>query len=163
MAEKTRVTANLDKLEAIVKKLGDDYLARVGILGNNAGRMHDEESGMTNSEIGLIHEFGSESNNIPPRSFLRMPVETKQDDLVRVLDSGAVKAAVEKGDIKTAYKILGIAAEGIVKDAFRTSGYGSWPANSAATVKRKGSSKPLIDTAALMSSITSDVVSKRGL
>jgi len=153
----TKITADLSKLESILKDIGGTYYARVGILRGNASAIHDTESGMTNSEIGLVQEFGSETRNIPARSFLRMPIETKQDDLVQTLDTGLVKDAIEQGDIKTVYKILGIAAEGIVKDAFRSSGYGQWQGNAQSTIDKKGSSRPLIDTGILMASVTSDV------
>ena len=67
----TEITFNLDGLEELRKKLGDQYVARVGILGGHAART-DEESGLTNSEIGVIHEFGSDNAGIPPRSICLM-------------------------------------------------------------------------------------------
>lgn len=161
MAQQTRVRANLSKLDDMMKQFGTNFIARVGILGARAGATHDTESGMTNSQIGVIHEFGSETNNIPARSFLRMPLETRQEDLLEALDSATVKKLVEAGEIEKVYKLLGIHAEGIVKDAFRSSGYGNWPPNTPETVKKKGSSRPLIDTTKLMGAITSDVVKNR--
>lgn len=178
MAEQTKIRADLSGLESLLKGLGGDYYARIGILGSDAGEIHDTESGLTNSEIGLINEFGSESNNIPARSFLRMPLETQQDKLMDVLDTGSVKESIESGDIKQVYKTLGIAAEQIVKDAFLTGGFGNWKANAPITihggwmtsksgksfhVKGKGTDKPLIDTGALMRSISSDVVKRSDL
>lgn len=173
----TKIRADLSGLESLLKGLGGDYYARIGILGSNAGEIHDTDSGMTNSEIGLIQEFGSETNNIPARSFLRMPLETQQDTLIQTLDTGAVKDAIEQGDTKQVYKILGFAAEQIVKDAFNTGGFGNWKPNADITInggwmtnkvsgkpvyiKGKGTNKPLIDTGTLQRSITSDVV-KRG-
>lgn len=160
MAEQTKIKADLSQLESLLKQIGGEYVTRVGILGSDAGEIHDEDSGMTNSEIGLIQEFGSESRNIPARSFLRMPLETQQDTLIQTLDTGAVKDAIEQGDTKQVYKILGFAAEQIVKDAFNTGGFGNWKGNAPQTVARKGSDKPLIDTGTLQRSITSDVVKK---
>lgn len=170
-----KVTADLKKLESILKKLGGDYVARVGILDNNATSIHDG-SEITNGELGLIHEFGSEVNNIPARSFLRMPLEEKQDSLMKAIDSPQVKKSIESGDIETAYKALGIAGEQIVKEAFMTSGFGKWAANAPITingglmynkvsgapvyVKGKGFNKPLIETGDLSRSISSDVVKK---
>lgn len=160
MAEQTKIRADLSKLESILEQIGGEFVARVGVLGADAGEIHDTDSGLTNSELGLIQEFGSESRNIPARSFLRMPLETKQDDLIQTLDTGAVKDAIEQGNTKQVYKILGFAAEQIVKDAFNTGGFGNWKANSPSTIAQKGSDKPLIDTGTLQRSITSDVVKK---
>lgn len=178
MATQTKIRADLSKLESLLKEIGGEFVARVGVIGSAAGEVHDTESGLTNAEIGLINEFGSSTNNIPPRSFLRMPLETQQDKLMDVLDTGSVKESIESGDIKQVYKTLGIAAEQIVKDAFLTGGFGNWKANAPITihggwmsnkngksfyVKGKGTDKPLIDTGALMRSISSDVVKRSDL
>jgi phage gpG-like protein len=159
----TKITADLSKLEDILKGLGGEYYARVGLLGADGSAPHDHKSDLTNAELGLIHEFGSFEADIRARSFLRMPLETKQDELVQAMGSGLVKEAINKGDTKKVYKILGMAAEGIVKDAFRTSGYGQWPPNTPETIAKKGSSKPLIDEGTLMASVTSDVVKRSEL
>lgn len=155
----TEITFNLDGLEELRKKLGDQYVARVGILGGHAART-DEESGLTNSEIGVIHEFGSDNAGIPPRSFLRMPVEHFKREIMKSLATAKVKEAIDRGDVITVFRVLGVAAEGFVKLAFNSGGFGKWPALKPETIARKGSSKPLIDTGQLRRSITSDVVKK---
>lgn len=156
----TRITADLSKLEELVKELGGQYVARVGILGAKAAEPHEGAQGMTNSELGVIHEFGSISRNIPARSFLRMPVETKQKDIVQAMGSYKVKNLLENGQIKYVYRFLGLYAESFIKQAFSSGGFGRWAPNKPSTVAQKGSDKPLIDTAQLRRSITSDVVKK---
>jgi len=178
-----RVRMNLSNLEAIEKSLLTRLITRVGILGNKANRTaqakgethaaykrrvrKEETHGggtHTNAEIGLIHEKGSLSYHIPRRSFLEMPLVTKSDQLLNVrnslledfLHSGEHSVA----DLKMTYKKLGIEAENVVQRAFASGGYGAWPPDSASTIRRKGSSRPLIDTAQLRKSITSDVVSR---
>lgn len=163
MAEQTKIRADLSQLENLLKQIGGEFVARVGVIGSAAGEVHDSESGLTNAELGLIHEFGSESRNIPARSFLRMPLETKQDQLIDKLDTGEVKDAIESGDIKQVYKVLGREGEQIVRDAFMSGGYGNWKANAPATVARKGTDKPLLDTGALQRSVSSDVVKRSDL
>lgn len=160
MSRSTEISFNLDGLEDIRKKLGDQYIARVGILGSDVARTDDDDSGLTNSELGVIHEFGSETAGIPPRSFLRMPVEDHAREIMKSLDSEKVRSAVERGDAVTVFKILGMAAEGWCKLAFGSAGFGKWPALKAETIARKGSSAPLIDTGQLRRSITSDVAKK---
>lgn len=177
MAEQTKIRADLSKLESLLKEIGGEYVARVGIL-DESGTPVEGGNGLTMGALGLIHEFGSETNNIPPRSFLRMPLETKQDQLIEKLDTGEVKKAIESGDIKQIYKVLGREGEQIVKDAFLTKGFGNWKDNAPITihggwmtnkngksfyVKGKGTDKPLIDTGALMRSIASDVVKRSEL
>ena len=113
----TRIEYNLDELEELLRGIGGDWVARVGILENKANSPHykaktievnnkkkriqtKEESGLTNSEIGVIHELGSETNNIPPRSFLRLPVETKEKDIIIYLKKMKYKTCLKKMDSK---------------------------------------------------------------
>lgn len=157
--QQTVIRADLSELERILRELGGTFVARVGILGSNAGQKHPDGD-LTNAEIGVIQEFGSVSRNIPPRSFLRMPIERKTEYLVQRMGVSRVRDAMNQGDIFTVYKILGIAAEGVVKDAFSSRGYGTWKANASSTVAAKGSDAPLIDTGQLRRSISSDVRKK---
>jgi hypothetical protein len=48
---------------------------------------------------------------------------------------------------------LGAAGRAIIIQAFSTSGWGTWKANSPVTIILKGSDKPLIDTGSLRRSI----------
>jgi phage gpG-like protein len=155
----TRIVADLSDLENLVKELGSTYVARVGILGAKATQQH-EETTLTNGEVGTIHEFGSISNNIPARSFLRMPLEAKQKDIVQAMAGQQTQSYLEKGQIKNVYRNLGFFAEAFVKQAFASGGFGQWKPNKPATIARKGSDKPLIDSSQLRRSITSDVVKR---
>jgi len=165
----------LTGFEQLKAGLKTGMVAKVGILGADAAEVHKNTeaatlstgrkvrkfiagSTITNAEIGVIAEFGSISKNIPARSFLRYPLETHATELVEaVAKSKTAQAALEKGDIKTVYKILGFEAEKIVNKAFTTSGFGQWAANAPATIAKKGSSMPNIDTSQLRRSISSEV------
>lgn len=161
MATQTKITADLGVFNAFLSSLKSDKVVRVGILGGDAYAPHEgSEEGLTNAAIGVIQEFGSEKNNIPPRSFLRMPIERKSKEIMRQASKGSTKAKIAAGDIDGALENIGVIAEGIVQDAFSSSGFGQWPENAPSTVAAKGSSKPLIDTGQLRRSITSDVVKR---
>ena len=155
MARQSKITVNLDGLENLVGRL-KGYQARVGVLGGSGART--ESDGMTNAEIGVIHEFGNDK--VPPRSWLRMPIEEKRRELVKFVGSGTVRGLLDRGDIVGVFKAIGVKAEAIVLSAFETKGFGKWPDNSPATIARKGSDKPLIDTSQLRRAVTSDVVKK---
>lgn len=167
-----QVTVDLSKLRAIEKELNTKFMAQVGVLGSKAeGRLSTvtnkkgkhktgkSPSSQTNAEIGLIHEKGSKSRNIPRRSFLEVPLETKLPEQMNKIGKG-ILAGITSLNIITAFRKLGLIGEGIVLNAFNTSGYGQWAPNSPATIARKGSSMPLIDTAQLRKSISSRVVTK---
>lgn len=156
--KQTKVTANLDGLEKFRREIGDKYITRVGILGNHATRPDD--SSINNAELGLIQMYGSITNNIPPRDFLVMPIEMKRRELVKILAGAAARRAFAEGNFKRIYEIMGATAVGFIDEAFATGGFGMWAPNKPATVRRKGSSAPLIDHAELRKSQTFDVVNK---
>lgn len=154
-------TKGLDNLLKITK---GKAFAKVGILSGTTQRdeqSSSEDKSMTNVEIGVIHEFGSASQNTPPRSFLRMPLEEKSDIITEAgSDKGdLVTELAGGGGINAAVERMGLAAEAIIQDAFSSNGFGKWAANSQATIARKGSSAPLIDTGQLRRAVTSEVVS----
>ena len=159
----TRINFDLSKLETLRKALGTAMGAKVGILGS--GKAADEHpGGLTNVELGMIHEgmmheYGSATNNIPPRSFLRMPIEMKKAEIIKWLTTNEqVRKLIAAGEIEKVYQLLGVKGEEIVQEAFESGGFGQWPDIKEATKKAKGSSAILIQTGQLRRSITSEVV-----
>ena len=147
---------DLGKLNQIVGNIENKYVAKVGILGNNNQR--DGNESLTNSQIGATHEYGSFSQNIPRRSFLKDPlfkIKKKQlmEDTIKIIN----KHIADDNGGKIIFKKLGLAGEAIVKTAFATGGFGTWKPLSPLAVARKGSDRILIDTAQLRKSITSKV------
>jgi phage gpG-like protein len=111
--------------------------------------------GMSIIRIGAIHEFGY--GPIPRRSFLRVPFATKKAEIADALVKEFKAVSEGKRTATQALGRVGIVAENISRGAFTTRGYGEWPDIKAATKKRKGSSKVMIDTGILRGSITSVV------
>lgn len=178
----TKITFDIDKLIRVKEEFAKKYVARVGVLGQKTNRIpmitgesHEQYKARvrklsknssalknqekTNAEIGLIHELGSLSDHIPRRSFLEMPLTLKMPSYSKAFGDQIMKA-IDTGNIKPAYVNLGIKGEQVVQLAFASSGYGQWDPNAESTVNKKGSSSPLIDTAQLRRSITSDVTNK---
>jgi hypothetical protein len=156
-----RVKIDMDQLEEIHNTLLARYVTRVGILGSKTNRRG--KAFATNAGIGLVHEKGSVSRHIPRRSFLEMPLILKSDELMKSrneLWAFFIQGEHTHSRLKTAYKKLGQFAENIVQKAFASGGFGHWAADSIRTIRRKHSSAPLIDTAQLRKSITSDVVNR---
>jgi hypothetical protein len=108
-------------------------------------------SGMTVVQVGAQHEYGA---GVPRRSFLRVPfqVQKKQMDETTIAQ---FRSVFEQGqNAKRAMGLIGTQAVNIVKGAFTSRGYGSWPDISPSTKDAKGSSQVLIDTGTLRNSIT---------
>lgn len=147
------VRSDFKGLNNFVSGISRRAQVKVGIFGNKTTR---KEGQLTNSEIGAIHEFGSFSRGIPPRSFLRLPVSMKSEQIVEDASKGAI-AKLADGDNVGILRTFGFACVKAIQEAFSTAGFGSWAPNAPSTIRRKGSSAPLIDTAQLRRSITSKV------
>lgn len=177
-----KVTLDLTQLETLRTQLaeGKDLRVHVGILGDKNLRQEiksrepqqhwsvgavakpkaSSEEQLTNADIGLRHEFGSLAEKLPMRSFLRMPLFVHLSERMREIGEGFWLALISKKGLWQGLRTLGIQAEATVQTAFKTGGWGQWPALSQYTVQLKGSSSILIDTAQLRQSITSAVVKK---
>lgn len=167
----TEIKADLKKLNKFAKAFDKTYYVKIGILksgiktsskGKNkkiGGGKNKREDGMSNILLGAIHEFGSYSKNIPMRSFLRVPLKNHRQDILKKIAKPALEIFVN-GNPKDAYKLLALESEAVVQKAFENSGDGAWPGLKPATIKAKGSSRPLIDTGQLRRSITSEVITK---
>lgn len=158
MTVRNQISLNLITNTEIKKKLGADKFVKIGIMGDKNARTDGGDMG--NAEIGLIHEMGSVSRNIPPRSFLRMPLTENSKGILDVFNTSSMKAAFKLGATQKMWEFVGQRARAIVLDAFATGGGGAWPKLNAETIKRKGSSAPLIDKAQLRKSIDFEVAKK---
>lgn len=166
------VNGDFSKLEKLVKNLSKKYYVDIGILGESN---KSEGGGLTTAGIGAVNEFGTDKAGrgkktvIPERSFIRMPLETGQEDIEKALEP-KIEKMLEDGDIEGIFKLIGIAGEARIQEAFDTAGFGEWPPNSPVTIegstpdkegnqfiKGKGSDSPLIDDGTLRKSITSKV------
>lgn len=155
----SEVTGDFSRLEKLVEELGKKHYVDIGILGDSNETV---EGGATLAGIGAVHEFGtdkagrSQDVEIPERSFIRMPLETGQEAIEGALKA-KVESLLEKGDIEGIFKLIGIAGEARIQEAFETAGFGQWPANAPSTIIQKGSDSPLIDQGSLRKAIISKV------
>lgn len=115
------------------------------------------EGDMTMVELAAIHEFGSPAANIPERSFIRATIHAQGDEIKTFLRKAA--KAVVRGDVKVE-RVLNVLGTKLAADMKKliTTGDGIPPPLKDATVRAKGSSRPLVDTGQLKNSITHVVV-----
>lgn len=124
MVKQTKVNANIDELNKLMRFLKDDYKVRVGIIGNKGSAQHDGKSKLTNAQIGAFHEFGTEK--MPQRSFLMMPLQEKLSKEIPKMKKYIFKQFFEKRAPKQFYQDLGAKALDIIEQAFNTNGFGQW-------------------------------------
>lgn len=98
-----------------------------------------------------VHEFGSAVRNIPERSFIRAgmkkhekDIETEANKLIDLVINGKIPA-------RTALELLGQKVVDWLKDYLTKL---QSPALKPATIAKKGSANPLIDTGQMRDSIT---------
>lgn len=131
MVEQTRVNANIDGLENLMKNLKKDWRVRVGIMGSKASAQHDSKSGLTNVEIGTFHEFGT--SKMPQRSFLMMPLQEKLSEEIPKMKKVIFKQFFVKNSAEQFFYDLGSKALDIIESAFNSNGFGQWKALTSST------------------------------
>lgn len=152
------VDKGLQKIIAQHKKLVSDREVAVGIIEKTNART---DGAATNAMIGTVHEFGSSSQNIPERSFIRSTIKTQRDKIAKLIIKTQDDVINNNLDIETGLGRLGA----IVKDMIqRTILKGIAPPPSPETLRRRAKKggggpkeKSLIDTGQLLASITWDV------
>lgn len=118
----------------------------IGILGSG------DVDGFSLADIATVHEFGSEDGHIPQRSFLRSTHDKKLKENQALLKK--LKSKLLKEDTDKVLNTIGSVIQGQIVEAINN---GIGPPLKSQTIKRKGSSKPLIDTGHLKASITFEV------
>lgn len=147
----------IQALRNLMEDLGEKYSIRVGIIGQQAAQKH-RDTDLTNADLGAIHEFGAsmtptekqkgyfwyrwgihksnEQINIPSRSFLRVPLLSKQGK-ERILDKvvlsakdrelnkaiGEIGKASNKNFLKELCEAVGMEAYNLVIDTFSLGGF----------------------------------------
>lgn len=154
-----KVEKNLKELNDFVSEMTKNFYIQVGILGSDVNRK--DENGITNGEIGLIHETGSITKKIPERSFLRMPLFFKQKEILQAGQKALTSELKNtKVNLVKVLKKIGFACENVILDAFATGGFGKWQALSQRTIdNKKGANKYkiLLNKMLLRSSVSSRV------
>lgn len=115
----------------------------VGVLGS---------AGESEVIIAAVHEFGSQDGHIPQRSYLRSTIDDRRGEIFDLLELQLKKSKPEVAAGRIGMQVVSMVRERI-RDRIS-------PALKPATIKRKGSDIPLIDTGRLLQSITSEVRAK---
>lgn len=140
------------KILAKAKELSAGPYVKVGVFG-----------GGRNAELAVIHEYGAPEANIPERSFIRRTFANSEVvDAKNKMCAGLMKKIVEEDmSVGQALGQLGAFGAAQVKNTI-VSGDGVPPPLKEATIARKGSSRPLVDTGQMLNSITWQVVGASG-
>lgn len=145
-----RLTPEGERVFRELKKLGD-MVVQIGFQHGAA----TEENGADVCDVAAFNELGTET--IPPRPFLRDSVDDNEDEIVKFLQSKVVDIIHGK-TAEQVLKEIGVFQKDMVQTTIED---GYFEPNSEATIRRKGSSHPLIDTGTMKNSVNF-VIKKKG-
>lgn len=125
---------------------------KVGILVDAPAKDHDGESGpLTIAQVAALHEFGAPEANIPMRSFVRATVDEQRTEIAKLQHVVAGKCLAGTTTTGQGLDLIGAKVASMM---IRKINSGIAPPLAQSTIDAKGSSKPLVDTGQLKSSIT---------
>lgn len=97
MAGKAKLTGDFSKLDELVRRIeAGKATVSIGVHKEDASRV-DPASGLTNAQLALIHEYGTET--VPARSFVRAPLRENREKY-KALGASQMRKYV-KGEIRT--------------------------------------------------------------
>lgn len=144
----------IEKLEGKIAEI-----MGLGVVVGVTAKSNARSDELTNADLAMIHEFGSPAHNIPERSFLRKPLINNAEAVANLTKNAIGKFIAGEISAVEALGAIGEEAKSLSKEAIAD---GITPALKPATIKRRAklnrrSTKPLIDTGQLQSSITYEV------
>jgi phage gpG-like protein len=111
-----------------------------------------DRGGITNAELAVILHFGAPNAGIPARPFLSMAFDQHREPLAKM--GAELMGKVILGEVSLD-KALGLMGAKLAAESKKTITVGSQlTPNAPATVAKKGSDRPLVDTGRLLNSIT---------
>lgn len=142
----------LNRIIRTLNKDLDGVVVKVGVQAKDKAVRRGKGGSICNTDqplavIAAVHEFGLGS--MPQRSFLRSAYDENKPTIDAMVDNIA-NGAVQGMSVGTALNQLGNVVQGMVQKKIVD---GPFKPNAPATIKRKKSSRPLIDTGHLRQSI----------
>lgn len=136
----SNVTSRDLGLDAFLRELREASVNEV-VVGVAEGSVNAD--GATIAEYAAANEFGT--SKIPERSFMRTAFD---EDAARIVDEAGGNS--RPTDVIAVFRGIGLRMEASIK---RKIGSNIQPANHPETIKKKGSSRTLIDTSAMINSV----------
>lgn len=126
----------------------------VGIQGSEGDAQHGDD-GMSNVEMGTLHEFGI---GVPERSFIRATIDAYEKPITEKLATFGQRVVLGELSEDAALGLVGEYAVGLIKGRIQSH---IPPPNAPETIAKKGTETPLIEHGTLFSSITWRLGSER--
>lgn len=134
----------------ILEKILEKYQGPSNVLVGVPKGAGEYEDGTLIAVIAAVNEFGSADGRIPERAALRLGVEDALPQIKLLVKKMLPEVNAEQMEMEELLNLIGELAVGSIQEKI-SSGVG--PANAPSTIKRKGSSTPLIDQGTYRQSI----------
>lgn len=144
------ITAEGKKFEKLLKELGQ-LEVRIGIQQGESN-----EDGVDLVDIAMFNELGT--IHIPSRPFLRDSVDANADQINAFLQS-LKQELLRGGSAEEVLKKIGVFQKGLIQEQIVS---GNFAPNSEATIRKKGSDTPLVDTGRMRQSVNYVIQQKGG-
>jgi hypothetical protein len=132
----------------------DGTVVAVGIQSSDGSKTDDDGVALVDS--ATWNEFGTDT--IPARPWLRTALDVNRRRWTKAAGR-AVKEVIDGGTGEAGLRLLGVVMVGDAKESLLD---GAWTPNAPATIQRKGSDQPLVDTGRLVQSQRAEVRLKDG-
>ena len=136
-----------ERVAELKRRFRDAPTVLVGVP-KSAGSYDD---GVHTATVASVQEFGSADGRIPERSFLRSGISDSEPQIKKLYEKMMPEVIDKDLDVSVIQSMVGELVVGRIVERISE---GIDPANAPETIKRKGSSTPLIDTGHLRQSIT---------
>lgn len=149
-----RFFAEIEKLKKLQVRIGyqDD-----GSMAAKRTKEGVEDASVSLLDVAMWNELGTV--NSPPRPFLRQSVDDNAAKISAFCKAQLQRLAQGSTDADTILKQVGVMQKGLVQEKIES---GNFEPNAPSTVKKKGSDKPLIDTARMRQSVNYVIQRKGG-
>jgi hypothetical protein len=141
----------------VVDRGWSEYMKRMNSCRDVSSRVgyptSDEKygSGPTVVEVAAVHEFGAPKANVPMRAHVRTTYDEDVENLARRARIELGKVADGTSTAAESISRLGLYHANKIRQKIKQ---GPFTPLKPSTIRRKGSSRPLIDTAQMLQSVT---------
>ena len=149
---KDTVTPEGKRFQKLLKELASKQVR----TGFQAGKK--EKNGADICDVAAFNEFGTV--DIPSRPFIRNSVDNHEEEITSFVQREIAKCIRGGQSAESALKRIGVFQKSLIQ---REITEGSFVPNAPSTIRKKKSSKPLIDTGRMRQSVNYEIKPKGGL
>ena len=148
-AVRDKLTPEGKKFLAALQSIGD-LQVRIGFQAGEA-----EHDGVDLCDIAMFNELGTA--HIPSRPFMRDTVDNHQDEILDYIVKWSKKCLEGRMETHEMMMNIGMLVKGLMQEEIVR---GNFLPNSEATIRQKGSDKPLIDSGLMRASVNYQITTK---